>query len=223
MRRRELDARKDEKDSILSNKVEFSDRARKLFPVVLAALLGACANGTVLLNSERIEQKFGSYGIEVLHSDDGLRRSNLYSTENQQQTCRTYAVVRFSSDIDASYAALHERVLAGESLGKIFKANGWFVQKKTIHIATVESAQSAPVITQLMRLSPNRTLALHIYQLSLRKGEQSFEYATIIEAHHPDYLSVEDLRAIYFLDDANAISAESASELVRLALVNSDT
>src|SRR5262245_42966767 len=32
-----------------------------------------------LLNSERIEQKFGSYGIAVLRSDERLRVANLYS------------------------------------------------------------------------------------------------------------------------------------------------
>jgi len=221
--RPELDARKDEKDSILSNIAVFAGRTRQLVPVVLAALLCACANGTVLLNSERIERQFGSYGIEVLLSNDGLRRANLYSTEERQRTCRTYAVVRFTADIDNSYAALHEKVLAGDSLGKTFKENGWTVEKKTVHIATVESAQSMPEISELMRLSSNRSLALHIYQLSLNRGEQSFEYATIVEAHHPDYLSEDDLRAIYFFDSADAISAESASELVYLALVDSNT
>ena len=48
-------------------------------PSVLAAVLSACATESVILNSERIEQHFGSYGIEVLASEAGLRRSNLFS------------------------------------------------------------------------------------------------------------------------------------------------
>jgi hypothetical protein len=36
--------------------------------------------GAQILNSERIEQTFGSYGIEVIASEGSLRLSNLYST-----------------------------------------------------------------------------------------------------------------------------------------------
>ena len=38
-----------------------------------------------LLNSERIEQQFGSYGIDVLESDAEMRVSNLYSLSGQQK------------------------------------------------------------------------------------------------------------------------------------------
>jgi hypothetical protein len=220
---RELDARKDEKDSILSDKVAFTGRARSFGAMVLALFLCACASGTVLLNSERIERQFGSYGIDVLSSDDGVRRANLYSTEDGQRVCRTYAVVRFTTDIDKSYAAMHERVLAGESLGKVFKENGWSVQKRTVHISSIESSQLGPQISELMRLPANHTLAMHIYQLSLSKGVQTFDYATIIETHHPDYLSTDDLQSIYLFDTEDAISGEAALQLVQLMLVDSNT
>ena len=45
-----------------------------------------------LLNSERIAQRFGSYGIEVLESDGRVRVSNLYSNEQGGRICRTFAV-----------------------------------------------------------------------------------------------------------------------------------
>ena len=46
-----------------------------------------------LLNSERIERKFGSYGIDVLRNDDAVRMSNLYSLRDGEKICRTFAVV----------------------------------------------------------------------------------------------------------------------------------
>ena len=67
-----------------------------------------------------------------------------------------------------------------------------------------------------MQIINNRTLALHVYQLLLAKQDQVFEYATIIEAHHPDYLSHRDLLDIYQYDDSQALSAESVTKLVDL-------
>ena len=46
-----------------------------------------------LLNSERIEQRFGSYGITVLEQSDLTRVSNLYTLEEERETCRTFAIV----------------------------------------------------------------------------------------------------------------------------------
>jgi hypothetical protein len=131
--------------------------------------------------------------------------------------------VRFTANIHNSHAAMHERVLAGESLGKVFKDNGWSVQKRTVHISSIESSQLGPQISDLMRLSSTGTLAMHIYQLSLNKGERAFEYATIIETHHPDYLSEDDLQSIYLFDTEDAISGEAALQLVQLMLVDSNT
>jgi len=72
----------------------------------------------------------------------------------------------------------------------------------------------------LMKLDGNNTLALHIYQLLLARGDQVFEYATIIEAHHPAYLSQADLLDIYHYDDSETLSAESISKLITLISSN---
>ena len=191
-------------------------RNRKLAPAILAAALSACATETVLLNSERIEQRFGSYGIDVLASEAGLRRSSLYSTEGGVRICRTYAIVSFNEDQDSSYGAEHAKVLEGNSLGEVFKANGWSMHKQTLHIGSFEIDQSASEISQLMQLTDNSVLALHVYQLLLAKDEQIFEYATIAEAHHPNYLSQSDLLDIYHYDDSESLSAESLAQLIDL-------
>ncbi|TFG40401.1 MAG: hypothetical protein E4H42_04375 [Chromatiales bacterium] len=67
-----------------------------------------------------------------------------------------------------------------------------------------------------MLLNGRHTLALHVYQLLLAKKTQVFEYATIIEAHHPDYLSLGDLLGIYHYDDSESLSAESLLNLTAL-------
>jgi hypothetical protein len=191
-------------------------RSHKLAPAVLAAALSACATETVLLNSERIERQFGSYGIDVLASEAGLRRSSLYSLEGNERICRTYAIVSFKEDLDSSYGPEHSKVLAGNSLGEVFKANGWSMHKQTLHIGSFEIDRSASEITQLMRFTADQTLALHVYQLLLAKDEQIFEYATIVEAHHPEYLTRSDLLNIYHYDDSESLSSDSLAELIGL-------
>jgi hypothetical protein len=191
-------------------------RSHKLTPAVLAAALSACATETVLLNSERIERQFGSYGIDVLASEAGLRRSSLYSIEQNERACRTYAIVSFKEDQDSSYGPEHAKVLAGNSLGEVFKANGWSMHKQTLHIGSFEIDRSATEISRIMQLSENRTLALHVYQLLLAKDEQIFEYATIVEAHHPDYLTQPNLLDIYHYDDSESLSEKSLADLIDL-------
>jgi len=191
-------------------------RSRKLTPDVLAAALSACATETVLLNSERIEQQFGSYGVDVLASEAGLRRSSLYSVIDGEKICRTYAVVRFTEEPDTSYSPEHAKVLAGNSLGEVFKANSWAIHKQTLHIGSFGVDDSASEISVLMHLAEECLLALHVYQLLLARDDRVFEYATIVEAHHPDYVSQSDLLDSYHYDDSESLSTESLSELITL-------
>jgi hypothetical protein len=217
-----LDACSDEKDSGLFDNFENIHRAGKLSPTVLEAALSASATESLLLNSERIERQFGSYGIDVLASEAGLRRSSLFSIENDVHVCRTYAVVHFAEEPDTLYGAEHGRVLHGNSLGEEFKSQGWAILKQTLHIGSFELKPTASQVSRLMQVTNNRTLALHVYQLLLAKKNQVFEYATIIEAHHPDYLSHSDLLEIYQYDDSQAISAESITKLVDLISGSND-
>ena len=196
---------------------------RKITPAVLAAALSACATETVLLNSERIEQQFGSYGIHVLASEAGFRRSSLYSTERDDKICRTYGIVHFSGDVHTGYDSEHAKVLAGNSLGEVFKSNGWSIHKQTLHIGSFELEDSNSEVAQLMQLNETRILGLHIYQLLLAKDSQVFEYATIIETHHPDYLSPNEILAIYHYDNSASLSASSLAELIDLITPKSGT
>ncbi|MGI9225064.1 MAG: hypothetical protein ACR2QX_11340 [Woeseiaceae bacterium] len=186
---------------------------------VVAAALSACAIEPELLNSERIEEQFGGYGIEVLSSEPGLRRSALFSNENGVHTCRTYAVVRFVEKPDAIIGPEHAQILAGNSIGAIFKAKGWAIHKETLHIGSAGSDADNSHLTSLMRLQPGREVAMHVYRLLLQKEGQAIDYATIIELHHPEYLSQQDLRDMYPVDAETALAPQQVRELKTLSLV----
>jgi len=183
---------------------------------VVAAALSACAIEPELLNSERIEEKFGSYGIDVLSSEPGLRHSALYSKRLGAHTCRTYAVVRFIEKPDAIIGSEHAQILAGNSIGAIFKANGWAIHKETLHIGTARIDDDNSRLATLMRLPQARDVAMHVYRLLLQKDGQAIDYATIIELHHPDYMAPEDLRDMYPLDAQATLQPQQVRELKTL-------
>jgi hypothetical protein len=185
-------------------------------PSVLAAMLSACATESVNLNSERIEQRFGSYGIEVLASEAGLRRSNLFSYDGDTATCRTYAIVQFVEQLDERYDEAHSRVLAGDSIGATFREDGWDLQKHTLFIGVVRMPEGPSEVRRLMRLTGAHDLALHVYQLVLERGDIELEYATILEAHHPEYLTKKDLQAIFEVDSEHPLSRSDLAQLSTL-------
>lgn len=185
-------------------------------PSVLAAILSACATQSVVLNSERIRQRFGSYGIEVLASEAGLRRSSLFSYDGDAATCRTYAVVQFTEQPDDLYDDAHTKVLAGNSIGETFKEDGWEIQKNTLFIGSVRLPEKRTRTGDLMRLTGAHDLGLHIYQLVLGRENIAFEYATIMEAHHPEYLVEKDLREIFEYRSGSTLPSGDMAELSAL-------
>jgi hypothetical protein len=147
-----------------------------------------------LLNSERIAQRFGSYGIEVLESTATVRVSNLFSTDGDGKVCRTFAVVRYPSSVDAAFAPQHEAILKGGSIGAVFAAAGWEVRKAHLYFGELPATNR---VASLMRVTPGTLLAEHAYVLSIAKNGQVFEYAALVEIHHPEYLQRADLQPIY--------------------------
>ncbi len=185
-------------------------------PAVLAAMLSACATESVLLNSKRIERRFGSYGIEVLASEAGLRRSGLFSLDGDTATCRTYAVVEFVEQPDDRYDDAHSKVLAGNSIGETFKEDGWGIRKSTLYIGDVRLPHGDTEIGQLMRLTGAHDLALHVYQLVLVREDVALEYATIMEVHHPEYLTASDLRDMFEYDPVPGLLDADVARLSEL-------
>jgi hypothetical protein len=191
-------------------------RNRHFPPSVLAAILSACATESVVLNSERIERRFGSYGINDLASEAGLRRSSLCSYDGDTATCRTYAIVQFEEQLDDRYNDEHSKILAGDSIGATFKESGWNIRKNTLFVGTIRLPDTRTEIGKLMKLSGAHDLALHVYQLVLVRQDSALEYATILETHHPEYLSEDALCEIFEYDSEHSLPASDLAQLASL-------
>ncbi|MEM7360021.1 MAG: hypothetical protein AAF431_13045 [Pseudomonadota bacterium] len=179
--------------------------------LVCLALLVGCANHKApepntdaadalrpLLNSERIRQRFGSYGIEVLRDTSQLRISDLYSTDcDKKRTTRTHALVLYTNPISDLIAAEHKQIKSGASLGAVFKQSGWQITKHHRYFGRVDVSTHQAFLQTRMRMSETAELAVHIYELQVHKGQSSLPYAVIAELHHPDYLRLSDLKTLY--------------------------
>jgi hypothetical protein len=176
-------------------------------PLLIAAIAVAAAAQTApreLLNSERIAAKFGSYGIAVLEQDDIVRVSNLFSGTGVDRVCRTFAVVRYAEHMDSAIDAEHAAVVAGGSIGAVFAAAGWEVRKTHLRYGPVAATQR---LAALMHVPAGTSLAMHVYALDVVKAGRTVEYAALVEIHHPDYLSREQLIDIYGPADETARAA----------------
>lgn len=164
-----------------------------LAALLLQTLWAAIASAQIL-NSERIEQTFGSYGIDVLYSDEKVRLSNLYSVHDGRHITRTLAIVRYPDEIDPAFAAVHAAILQGGSIGATFKAAGWEVMKDYHQYFR---SYLSPLLAEAMDVPVDTPMASHAYDLEIMRGDQRFDYALIVEIHHPDYLKEQDLVEIY--------------------------
>ena len=157
--------------------------------------LDRASAGTAALNSERIRQQFGNYGIEVLQQDAQLRVTNLYSTEPEGRICRTLAVVSFNVQAPIELAAAHDEILAGGSIGTVLSSNGWRVVKRRLALHEIKVGVESRAAT-LMQLSGSRLLAADLYELAAERDGATLSYAIIAEIHHPDFMSISRLRAL---------------------------
>lgn len=200
---------------VLEKKRSYAPRAERLIAGLVVLLTAtACVSPPPLLNSERIFERYGSYGVEVLAQRDDLRITNLFSGDPGNRTTRTLAIVRFEENDNAALSAAHMEVLAGASIGATLKARGFVVEKTTLAIDELLPTAVTGRYLNLMRLDEPSPLALHAYRLLARAGSgTAYPYATIIEVHHPAYLTVSDLSAI-FADQPTA--APGSGEVERL-------
>jgi hypothetical protein len=150
-----------------------------------------------LENSERIRLKFGSYGIEVLENSPGIRVSRLHSKHDGVNVSRTFAVVAYPKVIEPEFRTEHDAIINGQSIGILFKKNGWVIDKHHLYFGEIEvppalfssSAHSGSTSTVMS--------AIHAYSLIIRKDHSEFQYASIAEVHHPEFLNLQDLSEIY--------------------------
>ena len=189
------------------------------------AFLAACAAGEDTLNSERIEARFGSYGIELLPAEPGIRRASLYSQHGADRICRTYAVVRLqplpAGTGDDALEAAHADIVDGASIGATLEASGWEVLKRTRYLGALPAFVPPPGWLARMHVDATAGLAVHVYRLDIKNHSETIEYAQIIEVHHPAYLDPSRLAALYRVPAADALDA-AGLEAVYALLTGAD-
>jgi hypothetical protein len=183
--------------------------------LIIALLCSGCASN--LLNSERIEKKFGSYGIEIIENTGSSRVSFLYSLDkNCQQNlslketqigihCKQYktlAIVKFLNTNDVIDE--HTKILKGASIGATFKNQNWIIKKENILISEIHNKENQ-IINEWSNNPDLEKFAFQIYDISLKKNQLQLKYAQIIEIHNPNYLIIDDLIEIY--DESYQINA----------------
>ncbi len=153
--------------------------------------------GSALGNSDMIQLKFGNYEIDVLENDPGIRVSNLYSVKDGIRTNRTFAVVEYPVVIESAFRKEHDAIISGQSIGVVFKSNGWISTKRHQYFGVLEASSDYPDMFSVFGDIGASQLAIHVYSLLVTKNNRAFQYALITEVHHPAYLKLEDLQAIY--------------------------
>jgi len=170
-------------------------------------------NQDTLLNSERIQQKFGSYGIDVLYSDSTTRITNLYSVDADQKIMRTFALVMYPSVVDSALMNEHMKIQNGGSIGQIFKERGWTIVKRTMYMGNLTSSNLYDTVFKMMGDIKPSDLAIYLYSFDVERDGKYYVYARIAEVYHPDYLTAEDLSRIY---TAKADTTETGEDLALL-------
>jgi len=153
-----------------------------------------------MLNSDRIEYFFGSYGTEPLETHSNMQKkvrvTNLYSTHKNQKVMRTLAVVDFVNPIPPPLALAHQKIQNGESIGIALRNDNWTISKESIYFGEVSLK---PNTLQLMAENNITTAAIYTYKLRVKSNTHpnAIDYCKITEIYSPQYLTSAWLKALY--------------------------
>ena len=169
--------------------------------LLISALVAACAarEPSLPLNSERIEARFGSYGVDILEQNSSRRVTCLYSGVGPDRRCRTLAIVRFEDPAPAPLREPLRQIREGASLGATLSAAGWRVEKVNRHLGAAR-IENLPVVAGYFPAAGTDSFALHIYDLNARNGRNGdtvLTVAQLLEVHDPAYLDDSELLQIY--------------------------
>ena len=170
-----------------------------------------------LANSDRIRLKFGNYGIEVVENDLRIRVSNLFSTDAGVKTNRTFAVVMYPAVIEAAFKKEHEAIIAGQSIGIVFKENGWSIEKHHHYFGELDPSSDFSAIHSVFGDIGAVKPVIHVYSLNIKKDKSEFHYASIAEVHHPGYRDMEEMQAIYGSEfDSNLVKDQDTIDFLKI-------
>lgn len=115
---------------------------------------------------------------------------------------RTLAIVDYPKVIDSAFSKEHQMIIQGGSIGSIFKAQGWKIEKKNIFLGELSPSVDWSKLYAIMGNIPPSKLSIWIYVFYIRKDGKAFPYATISEIYLPDDLPLTDLQCINKDSDA---------------------
>lgn len=174
-----------------------------------------------LLMSERIEKKFGSYGVEILFQNEqqGIRLANLYSKENEHKVTRIIALTKYENSIPDKLIEAHNEILKGGSIGSTLTKHGFLVSKQIFFKQDVNNLPS--YVNNLMKNNSN-SYSVVMYQLVAKNQEESLPYCTITEIYSPYFLTMKDLDIIYSdnlsIQNCDAVIEKNISILNQISL-----
>ncbi|MEM8984512.1 MAG: hypothetical protein AAGC71_15885 [Pseudomonadota bacterium] len=160
------------------------------------ATLSSCAADSEprLLNSERIEARYGDYAVDVRFQSDSARISELYSNGAGERRTRTIAVVEFAAHDAPELDRVDAAIRAGASLGASLKEAGWLVIKESLSVGSLTAPDDLYTRLGAALCHTGRgPIAVYRYRLRASKGAADYLYATITEFYDPDYLTVSAL------------------------------
>jgi hypothetical protein len=129
------------------------------------------------LSSDILESQFGPTVIEIIYQDD-LRRLIRTKQLGRNMTLEV-SLVHFLPAGIKEFAAVHEAVKDGQSIGKAFRQAGISFYRE------VTSAYQSPLPAKLKNLFGNRRPAT-VMTVRVAVGDDRLPYAEITETYHPD-------------------------------------
>ncbi len=172
----------------LATGVAKGHRSRLATMVVATSIsLAAGAKETQPLNSDKIRERFGHYGVELLHQDAIARLASLYSMSDQRRITRTLALTRFELPTHPALAVEDEQIRAGASIGATLRSAGWQVIKDgQADCQTLAGERFARLGGST--LAADDPVLIRVYTLKVTGKNLSLDYAVIAEAYHPEHI-----------------------------------
>lgn len=125
------------------------------------------------LSSDILEQQFGPTTINILHQDDAIRIIQTVVRATGQVL--EFSLVRFEAEGTAAFAGIHTQIVAGQSMGKAFRANNIAFQRTEL----LACRMSVP----LKLVTTFGTKDFTVTAVTVRVGPYQIPYATITEIY----------------------------------------
>ena len=140
------------------------------------------------MNSDKIRERFGHYGVELLEQDTRTRLASLYSLSGEQRITRTLALTRFELPTHPGVEAQDAQIRSGESIGATLRKAGWSIVKNETIDCQVTAGQRFALLGGAT-LSPEDNVLLRVYTLNITRQDLSIDYAIIAEAYHGEHIA----------------------------------